>query len=76
MFLELPFINNASQLLEQPAGVRSGNWSILSSSLCMLGTGVEVLDAEWEVTDDAIAQPRLLLHEPRPTTKQLSSSIS
>ena len=43
-----------------------------------LGTGAEVLrdfNAEWEVADDAIvteAQPRLLLHHPRPTTRQLS----
>ena len=37
------------------------------------------LDAEWEVADDVLvteAQLRLLLHHPRPTTRQLSSSLS
>ena len=29
------------------------------------------LDAEWEVADDVIAQPRSLLHHPRLTTRQL-----
>ena len=45
--------------------------------MCRLDTRAEVLrdlDAEWEVADDVIvteAQPRSLLHHPRPTTRQL-----
>ena len=46
-------------------------------SECRLDTREEVLrdfDAEWEVADDVIvteAQPKSLLHHPRPTTRQL-----
>ena len=35
------------------------------------------VDAEWEVADDVIvteAEPRSLLHHPRPTTRQLCTS--
>ena len=45
--------------------------------MCRLDTRAEVLqdlDAEWEVADDVIvtgAEPRSLLHHPRPTTRQL-----
>ena len=45
--------------------------------MCRLDTRAEVLQdlyAEWEVADDVIvtgAEPRSLLHHPRPTTRQL-----
>ena len=51
--------------------------SISIKAKCRLDTRAEVLrdlDAEWEVADDVIvteAQPRSLLHHPRPTTRQL-----
>ena len=38
------------------------------------GRYYEIIDAEWEVADDVIvtaAEPRSLLHHPRPTTRQL-----
>ena len=38
------------------------------------GSYYEMIDTEWEVADDVIvteAEPRSLLHHPRPTTRQL-----